>query len=458
MAELRKRLSAHASVALLVCLCYLLSSTGYLSWLQNLRVLLEPTWVEVLSLVFAYLAQAIGVAVFMLVARTTDKNRMRRLALTALVLHLATLVPAIVTDAMVVVVVFGLITNVLYGVIQGYYLLELCTLVGRTRRGTVFGCAYGVSTLLTWLLSLVGEGLLTTGLPSIVCCAVMSAIVFALIEDTRQPLGQSVAPGQDTRDSAIGKDTFIIVCAAIVLACLVKNACFAFPSTDLDSGISLELTRVLYGVGLVLIGIVSDRNRRLGLAACAISLVMPFCMLALSGAGTPATVLWLLGYLLTSIYVLFSVLLAADYAEDVRRPHLACLGMLFKHVGLALGTALSLALADKPVVLIGVTAVLLIATAAIFIVLDQRMFAKQPPAESPEIQERKLFEHFSSTYGLSARERDVLRLLLAEKTNSEIAGELVLSERTVKFHMSNLLKKTGCKTRLEVLAKYAELG
>ena len=51
----------------------------------------------------------------------------------------------------------------------------------------------------------------------------------------------------------------------------------------------------------------------------------------------------------------------------------------------------------------------------------------------------------------------MLRLVLAEKTNAEIAGELVVSERTVKFHMTNLLKKTGCKGRLEILAKYAAM-
>ena len=457
MDALRERLDARVSCALLICLCFLLSSTGYLSWLQNLRVLADPSWVEFLSLVCAYLVQAVGAGVYMFTAKKADEVLLRRLMIAALVLHLATLAPAIMSDSLAVAVIFGLITNALYGIIQGYYLIALCVLVDRAHRGTVFGCGYGISTFLTWLLSLVAGGALTSGIPSIICCAVMSAGVLALICWMPRTTEPDATPTPEAQDPAIGKDTLAIVCAAIVLACLVKNACFAFPSTDLDSGISLELTRVLYGVGLVLIGIASDRSRRLGLAACAISLVMPFCMLALSGAGTPATVLWLLGYLLTSIYVLFSVLLAADYAEDINRPYLACAGMLLKHIGLALGTALALTLADKPVVLISVTAVLLIATAAIFIILDQRLFSREPQNETPEERERKQFEQFSATHGLSSRERDVLRLLLDEKTNSEIAGELVLSERTVKFHMSNLLKKTGCKSRLEVLAKYAEI-
>jgi|SRR6185437_4285208 len=42
---------------------------------------------------------------------------------------------------------------------------------------------------------------------------------------------------------------------------------------------------------------------------------------------------------------------------------------------------------------------------------------------------------------LSSRERQVLDGVLSRRTNKEIAVELNLSERTVKFHVSNLLRK-----------------
>ena len=53
------------------------------------------------------------------------------------------------------------------------------------------------------------------------------------------------------------------------------------------------------------------------------------------------------------------------------------------------------------------------------------------------------------------REREVLRCLLEEKPNPQIASELFISENTVKFHVRNLLKKTGCKNRVELRSKYA---
>ena len=68
--------------------------------------------------------------------------------------------------------------------------------------------------------------------------------------------------------------------------------------------------------------------------------------------------------------------------------------------------------------------------------------------------EREIFDDFSINYNLSARERDVLRLLLDDKTNKEISEEICVSENTIKFHVRNLLKKTGCKSRVELKTVY----
>jgi len=54
----------------------------------------------------------------------------------------------------------------------------------------------------------------------------------------------------------------------------------------------------------------------------------------------------------------------------------------------------------------------------------------------------------STPYGtLSPRELEVLRLIAAGKTNREIAGVLVLSERTVNNHVTHFLTKTNTSTR-----------
>lgn len=60
--------------------------------------------------------------------------------------------------------------------------------------------------------------------------------------------------------------------------------------------------------------------------------------------------------------------------------------------------------------------------------------------------------------GLTPREREVARFLSHGKSNREIAEELVLSERTVENHISNILTKLGFTSRAQVAVWAAEKG
>jgi DNA-binding NarL/FixJ family response regulator len=60
-------------------------------------------------------------------------------------------------------------------------------------------------------------------------------------------------------------------------------------------------------------------------------------------------------------------------------------------------------------------------------------------------------EHREPVDTLTRREKEVLYLLSQEKTNREIAQSLQLSERTVEFHIRNLLGKTKTRSRLGVV-------
>ena len=54
--------------------------------------------------------------------------------------------------------------------------------------------------------------------------------------------------------------------------------------------------------------------------------------------------------------------------------------------------------------------------------------------------------------GLSAREVDVLRLVATGATNKVIAAELIVSEKTVARHLSNIFTKVGVATRAAATA------
>ena len=49
---------------------------------------------------------------------------------------------------------------------------------------------------------------------------------------------------------------------------------------------------------------------------------------------------------------------------------------------------------------------------------------------------------------LTPRELEILQLVLAGKTNKEIASGICISVKTVEFHLDNIYKKLGVQTRM----------
>jgi len=58
----------------------------------------------------------------------------------------------------------------------------------------------------------------------------------------------------------------------------------------------------------------------------------------------------------------------------------------------------------------------------------------------------------SSLAALTAREREVLRLMSRGLSNRQIGEELFISQKTASVHVSNILGKLGAATRTEAAA------
>jgi DNA-binding CsgD family transcriptional regulator len=64
------------------------------------------------------------------------------------------------------------------------------------------------------------------------------------------------------------------------------------------------------------------------------------------------------------------------------------------------------------------------------------------------------FEKLARRAALTQREREVAKLAIEGRQNSEIAAALALSPETVKQHLRNLFRKTGVRSRTELAALF----
>jgi DNA-binding NarL/FixJ family response regulator len=87
------------------------------------------------------------------------------------------------------------------------------------------------------------------------------------------------------------------------------------------------------------------------------------------------------------------------------------------------------------------------AVAAGLVVLDRRVAQELLPAELAVPLE-----------ALTAREMEVLRLLAAGLTNTQMAARLGIAESTVKFHLAGVMAKLGAASRTEAVVKGARAG
>ena len=81
---------------------------------------------------------------------------------------------------------------------------------------------------------------------------------------------------------------------------------------------------------------------------------------------------------------------------------------------------------------------------------DGPVVCHMPVPRALPTQEERL-NAFIQKYELSLRENEVLNLIIEGDSNGEISEKLFISENTVKFHVRNILKKTRCSNRTELI-------
>ena len=456
---------------LLIFLCFFLTSAGYLSWLYHLMDHVPHKAADLLTMGGGYLLQALGIAIAVrFIFRRSGSSVSRQLFSLFTVIYTVCMIPALLSRSAAGTIVFGLLMNLFCGLIAAFYLHILTFETDGEFRAILFGSSYAAATIASWLLSFPGDHHFLQSSNVLFIYFILAAALLVLIR-RESPAPQDIPPHDSSPKDSVPK-TFISAYAAsqagkkegalqhlpfligttVVVFSLVKNIGFGFPSTDLYDGVSLEASRAFYAVGLLIAGYITEKDRKYGAVCTMAALVTPFLILSLSGEPVPQTIFWALDYFVYGFFSVYRIILFSDLAKARAIPYYAGLGLLLGRVGDAAGTSLCKLFTDRVTALVVLAALLFIAAIFLFFRLYQYLYVSVPSVRRPS--EAEIFEHFSSRYDLSAREKEVLQLLLEKKTSSDIAEALFISDRTVKFHIHNLLAKTECKNRTELLAKY----
>lgn len=436
--------------AALIALCFLLTSTGWLAWEYHLLELASSGLSDWMTMVAGYVLQAAGIGAFAMLLRRRGLLA-EKLIFAMLILYALCLIPSVLSRKLAGTLAAGLLSNLLCGYIAGFYLHRLSVCVPANRRATALGVGYSLSILASWLLSRLGGGTLYYSNRVWFVCLGLTVLILLLLQ-CRLSEEDRPAPAAGAAEEPSARKTMLITVAGVILLFSVVNNCgFAFSSADLLQGIRVESSRLFYAAGMILAGIVSDSDRKHGAVAALAALILPFIMLALRHEPVSLTVFWELNYFAFGFYSVFRIIVFSDLAEKHSLLPLAAFGLLVGRLGDAAGEGICLSLTGSALALIFFTALLAVSAIFLFFRVYRPLYA---PEAAKQQSEEERFYQFAVAHDLSAREREMLRLVLQEKTNGEIADALSISENTVKFHIHNLLQKTGCRNKNDLIAAY----
>lgn len=439
--------------SMIIALCFLWTATGYLTWMYHLLDFTESSTVDWLTEVIGYLFQAVGLFLFSILLKHNRNFFSKKSAFIGCIgADFVFIVLSALANHLLPILIFGYLMNLLHGVIAGFYLTLLTTRVSQQYRSIVFGGAYAASSIASWLLSLPNHSTFLHSGYALIMYGIFICITVGIIIAEKELI---FLENITFTEEKIPAGTIVLAGLTVVLASLTRGIGFYFPMADISKGISLEFSRAFYAIGLILAGIVGDRSRKYGAVSCLAALFFPFAMIALSNEVGISMVLWILGYCLFGFLAVFRVVLFSDIAGTKEHfLYMAGFGLMFGRLGDAAGSLTGIMLGNKLVPLVIVASICFVLTYVVFFMLYNKLY--MPVPQSMPSQEERL-NAFIEKHKLSSREIEVLNLIIKGASNGEISDELFISENTVKFHVRNILKKTGCSNRTELLTMLNQL-
>ena len=446
-----------AFISILIGLLFFLNSSQYLSWFYILAQNNDTAYVDFVGQVLGKLFQALGIVCYMLYVRFGKKPLNSIVGFSVLIstnflLATLTIVPALRNMCFF----FGLLMNIAIGLLYALYVSYTIHIVPKNFYSLSFGIGIGISCLFSYILYVCDKDY--SFITSSTCLYLYGVIGFSVViylicnQNLIEEKGKTKEP--DSTDSNYPTYNLLLVGALLSLISVTYAMGYFVPSGDIgDFHISVEMMRLIYLASLVVAGALNDKSRRLGTMLILVALAFAFSMPLMRSNATGVYITWIVSYFTGGFITICRTVFFLDVAKDTNRLYLAPMGLAIGRAFEPIGMMMRFRFSNNNTLLLFIISLLFSITIVLFAVVFSRLYA----SNQAHIEQPATIDYhgvFSTKYDLSTREIQILDELLNRQSNKEIAANLYITEATVKFHVKNLLRKTACKNRNELIKLY----
>lgn len=232
----------------------------------------------------------------------------------------------------------------------------------------------------------------------------------------------------------------VLICSISILG---SNLYYSLPTS---SNVNWYFIRSFYSFGLIIAGFIIDKKRSIGEIVVIASLTYPLISSSLLSGGFTNTFVLSLSYAFRGFITIYYVIVFSDlYHDNKDYLYLAPFGLFISRITEVIITFILMHTNISNTIVLIFSALLFI---PLLIIFNQQQFIKYH--NNPINDDRRL-ALFSERYQLTNREMEIITCLKEGLSDNEIADKYFISKNTVRFHISNILKKTNCNSRVEII-------
>ncbi len=426
----------------IVAVCFLYTGSAYMSQMYVLTNFFDDTMVDIITSGVYYILQALGMlALFLCLRKRPEVFGKKALFVGSLVFGIFMMIGMLLLTNPVLMLICACIFNFLCGIYFCYYLTMLAANVPGEHLGFCYGIAYALASVGTYLFSLIKGGEFLTSKEIIAIYTILAAVTAALVMYT-----DNISP-EKTREVRNEKNINFLIPIIILMTIVSTLGSSLFLSIPFNDSVNFTLVRAFYGIGLIAAGFIIDKSRFIGSIVVLASFTYPLIATALLTGGSSNTVYLIISYICIGFFSVYRVTAFADIG-----PLFACVGLMISRAVEAVVSVISMSIDISITTQLIITALIYLPLIILFMIMTTR---RTEPVKA-ELTDEQKFAIFSDHYGFTAREAEVFRGLTAGLTDDEIAANCFISKNTVRFHVSNILKKTETASRTEAVRLFTK--